>query len=383
MSHRDPTESAGFGADDLALFADDSVDPVLARRLGASPGGVAMLSPAKSGHAPARGASTPAVPGSTKKMAMRAFADVTNTPVSSCPKKRLFGPGSTVMTPASVMGEARPRARDMCTVATSPLPHHRAQDEAIAELHKENVRLLKMYDFMRERADESEKARAEAQAKLDGKIMEAMSLCSRLDETKRLSKLLKAELRDGKARSLPGINGPFSGSASVERKYEEMLRKQRDEFHDEMERQQAHCQDLEDAIDALQLSPNAVEALLSSLRERSGLQAELHEARRAKEDAEARTRAAEDEVRASRRTAASEARRFKTLLCNRDDLIDRLEAVVTSMQHDADNRAGGAFLHDDGRDDDDEDDGWDSDAAPLEHTPVDGYSDVTDGDQDS
>ena len=54
----------------------------------------------------------------------------------------------------------------------------------------------------------------------------------------------------------------------------------------------------------------------------------------------------EDDLASARRNAASDKRRSRTLLANRDDLIDRLEAVIIGLQQEVNSRPS-AFLHDD------------------------------------
>ena len=275
-----PRDAASILTDDPAVFVEDTMDALAAARIGASPSGIAVLSPARRpgcATAAARGrpASTPG--GSAAKPPVRVFADQTNTP-SVAFKKRLFdlhlpapttaGGGTPLRAVQWVRGvpAARPALAvpHVSHVATSPLPcTDRAED-----LRAENERLTRMYEFMSERAEATERQRADAQAKLDEKITEVIALSSRLEETKRFTKQLKAELRESKVRSLPLFNAALADPGRLAQTYKEKLAAVEEEYHMQIDQQQETIESLEEALDSVGISTNHAEALLVALRQR-------------------------------------------------------------------------------------------------------------------
>jgi hypothetical protein len=331
--------------DDVALFADDTIDGAVAVRMGASPSGVVMLSPARHGLA-ARALSAPtrSTPGSAKRPPAKAFADVTNTPVSQGTKKRLFDPHVPSLGTTPAAQRSNVSLASFCHVATSPFAGQAAEPAmpveaettttAFLKLQREHDRLLKMYDHVCHRAVDTEAARADAQEKLDAKITDVVSLTSRLEEAKRFTKQLKAELRDSKARALPHHNAPFSDTARIEKKFQELLRSEAEAFQHAVQLEADRAQQLEDALDALDVAPSATDALLAAFRARRQAEADLDEMMKAKDDAEdrwaARVRDMAAELTATRRAASSETRRLRRRLQEHEDYIARLETAVTA-----------------------------------------------------
>jgi hypothetical protein len=82
---------------------------------------------------------------------------------------------------------------------------------AVAALERENERLVAMYEYQRKLALDAEAQRGEAEEKLQAKIVEAIGLASRLEESKRFIRQLKKESAESRARTVAMLNGS-SGS---------------------------------------------------------------------------------------------------------------------------------------------------------------------------
>jgi hypothetical protein len=229
--------------DDRAIFMEDTFTSEVAHQLGASPGGMAMLSPipgAPATHdlgssssarrarslASSVGSSNSslmalmaAVPSSNSKHAgglRRAFAsDLTNSHPAD--GKSLFL--------ASTPGQQRLRP-SMATTATSPLPlPETVSAEAHRELEAERDRLFCMYEHQRNIADNANEALMAEQDRCRDKIAEVIALQSRIEEGKRFIRQIKKELAECKVRALPHHNQPFTAaiSARTQAKFDDEL----------------------------------------------------------------------------------------------------------------------------------------------------------------